>query len=372
MTKIYCDEQTTVRAHCNGEVVFGNLDCSTAKVTLLTKSGSISGRYAMGMIGDATSGLIFGGRSGNSLYSDFVRYEVSGTTITLTTLAATVRPWSQGIEWLSSLMGRSHLVMVGSPTSGVIVGGREMLTGHEQNTQGVYEYTVSGGNVAVQITRGLASGAPAVWGGVGGFLTYGGLAYDDTGHHSLPWHFRLYTTHMLDPPNPGGATYTYHPPVDSEGSEIPVKHNSVVQNDSSRASMSYVGNSNAGLIFGGMPPTNRAMSFVRSGQSVSASILPRSGVNITPRWGAGMVGDVSAGTIFGGDSINSGGGDLSDFNCYVTSATGIAYTTLSKTGATIDARREMGMVGRIDKFLIFGGIHSTRGAFNDFYLVEVT
>ena len=103
--------------------------------TLLAKTGTISARSDMGMVGDADSGLIFGGRGSSGDLNDFVKYEVSSGTVTLTTLTKAG----------ATIAARSGMGMVGSETSGIIFGG---LSGSSYLSD-FYKYEVSGGTVTI-------------------------------------------------------------------------------------------------------------------------------------------------------------------------------------------------------------------------------
>ena len=96
----------------------------------------------MGMVGDATSGVIFGGYSGNYL-NDFYTYAVSGDTVTLTALT------SAG----ASISARGAMGMVGDVASGIIFGGIDNNGGYHND---LYSYSVSGG--AVTLTNHTIAG----------------------------------------------------------------------------------------------------------------------------------------------------------------------------------------------------------------------
>ena len=103
----------------------------TVTLTALTRAGaSISGRRSMGMVGTATSGIIFGGRSIPDL-NDFYSYSVSGGTVTLTALTRAG----------ASISTRSSMGMVGTATSGIIFGGWSGTTRFND----FYSYSASGG-----------------------------------------------------------------------------------------------------------------------------------------------------------------------------------------------------------------------------------
>ena len=80
----------------------------------LTLSGTRPpARRQPGMVGTATSGIIFGGRSSSSArYGDAYSYSVSGNTITITPLTV-----------VGTISARSSFVMLGSGTGGIVFSG---------------------------------------------------------------------------------------------------------------------------------------------------------------------------------------------------------------------------------------------------------
>ena len=104
-------------------------------LTALTSAGaSISARAYMGMVGTATSGIIFGGRSATYL-NDFYSYSASGGTVTLTALTRAG----------ASISTRFRMGMVGTATSGIIFGGYDGTT----RLNDFYSYSASGGTVTL-------------------------------------------------------------------------------------------------------------------------------------------------------------------------------------------------------------------------------
>ena len=110
--------------------------------TLTAAGDAITARHGVGMVGNALSGLIFGGNSG-SITNDFYKYEVAQNTITLTKLTAT-----------GATEARNQMGMVGNVNSGVIFGG-EVGGGYSND---FIKYEVSGNNVTM--TRLANTGSP--------------------------------------------------------------------------------------------------------------------------------------------------------------------------------------------------------------------
>lgn len=116
----------------------------TITFTVLTKAGAaITNRYGVSMVGDATSGLFFGGRTGNGDRSDFYRYSIAGSTITLTLL-------TKSGNSPPSMYGAS---IVGDKTSGIIFYGQAGST----QQSGVFRYVAT--DTAVNIRSVTKSGS---------------------------------------------------------------------------------------------------------------------------------------------------------------------------------------------------------------------
>ncbi len=139
-----------------------------------------------------------------------------------------------------------------------------------------------------------------------------------------------------------------------------------------RADMGMVGDGNSGLIFGGLGGvrTERLGGFVRyvvASDSVTLTVVPTTGSDITVRRGMGMVGTDTAGLIYGGD-----GTDTNNFFQYVyrSATSDIALLKLPHTGAITD-RNDMGMVGSRTQGMIFGG-YANGVPSNDFWFYTVS
>ena len=101
----------------------------------MTTVGSIQLRRLAGMVGDATTGLIFGGLSGSTHLNDFKKYEVSGNNVTVTNLTV-----------IGSISTRFQHGMAGDAISGVIMAGNASGGFSRSDFK---KYEVIGNNVTV-------------------------------------------------------------------------------------------------------------------------------------------------------------------------------------------------------------------------------
>lgn len=141
---------------------------SSVTLTSLTFAGDTNvPRRQMGMSGNATAGLIFGGYSTTRL-NDFVRYTVSGNTVTLTNL-------TQMGDTISVRNALSMMSIDGDGVRGLIFGGN--MNGVRQND--FYYYRVDGNNVHVSnLTKTGSIGARQLANMVGdmtGGIVFGGI-----------------------------------------------------------------------------------------------------------------------------------------------------------------------------------------------------
>jgi len=120
-----------------------NVANRTVTTTALTVTGSISARELMGMVGDATAGLIVGGYDGTNRLSDFHRYTATATAVTLTSLKV-----------VGGFTARSEMSIVGTATAGVIFGGNDGTT----NLDDFYSYTVDTATDTVTLTQLVKTG----------------------------------------------------------------------------------------------------------------------------------------------------------------------------------------------------------------------
>ena len=292
----------------------------------LTKSGSISARRSMGMVGTATSGIIFGG-VGN--LNDFYSYSVSGGTVTLTALTRAG----------ASISGRSSMGMAGTATSGIIFGGHTSARFND-----FYSYSVSGGTVTLTaLTRAGAS--------ISGRHSMGMVGTATSGIIFGGWSSTRLNDFYSYSVSGGTVTLTA---LTRAGASI-----------SGRLDMGMVGTATSGIIFGGWGGTitylNDFYSYSVSGGTVTLTALTRAGASISGRLDMGMVGTATSGIIFGGQST----APFNDFYSYSVSGGTVTLTAPTRAGASIPARHSMGMVGTATSGIIFGGRSSAN--LNDFY-----
>ena len=295
----------------------GSTDVTLAS---LTKSGSISTRYGMGMVGTPTSGIIFGGTAGATRLNDFYSYSVSGGTVTLTALTRAG----------ASISARFSMGMVGTATSGIIFGGTAGSTTYFND---FYSYSVSGGTVTLTaLTRsGVSISGRSAMGMVGtatSGIIFGGRTrtrFNDFYSYSV-----------------SGGTVTLTA-LTRAGASI-----------SARQNMGMVGDTTSGIIFGGYsaPNLNDFYSYSVAGSTITLTALTRAGASISARFGMGKVGTPTSGIIFGGYSTTI----LNDFYSYSASGGTVTLTAPTRAGASISARAYMGMVGTAASGIIFGGV----------------
>ena len=199
-------------------VVSGN----TVTVTQLSLSGSISPRYGHAMVGNATTGIIFGGTSddgsGHFLTSnDFFRYTVSGANVSVTRLTVT-----------GTIPRRINPGMVGDATTGLVMGGRTNTSPFDTNM--VHRYVVSGNNVTVTAMT-LAGSVPAA----GRNPRFSGTA----------------TTGILFGPRPGAQTVSSFHRYDVEGTTITFTSMSHSGTFTPRRTTTMTGDGNTVVMFGG-------------------------------------------------------------------------------------------------------------------------
>ncbi len=325
---------------------------STITLTSLTKIGTISGRVGFGIVGNASRGLIFGGWNNSGHLGDFIRYSVSGSNVTLTnlTISGTISPLY-------------YMGMTGTDTVGVIFGGsssgKSTFTDFRFPVENkFYRYAVSG-NV-VTITQVLNSGdivSPrshlSMVGDSHTGIIYGG--WNGTTFQRLggPFRYNLRDISIIIP-SQNRATVTN---LSSSGTQ-----------PSPNAQLSMAGTSTDSLMFGGSTSnTNFRNDFYRlviTSNTVNFTRLNVSG-SIAGRSYPAMVGDSTNGVIFGGRDANA---VFSDFNTFTRSGSALTVTPFAQT--TIPARHNCGMVGDATTGIIYGGTSLTTGiagVFNDFY-----
>ena len=307
-------------------------------LTNLAITGSIGARSNMGMAGDATSGIIFGGRNQTIRFNDFKKYEVSGNGVTVTNLTVT-----------GSIGARSSLGMVGDVTSGIIFGG------WDGNSLGDFKkYEVSGNGVTVTnltVTGTIRSRySPGMVGNATSGIIFGGTHYDSGNDDDIALN----------------DFYKY----EVSGNTVTVTSLTVTGTINVRSDIGMVGDTTSGVIFGGYNANNGVYyddfkKYEVSGNTVTVTNLDVTGDNIRPRYWPGMVGDTTSGVIFGGYDANFRVSQ-NDFYRYEISGNSVNVTSITPTGSSISARTRIGMVGNATSGIIFGGrVWPTH--FGDFY-----
>ena len=313
-------------------------------ITRLSVTGSISARYNVGMVGNDTSGIIFGGTETN----DFYKYEVSGNAITVTRLSVT-----------GSISARYNMGMVGNDTSGIIFGGYyyDGNTDHDNYYNDFYKYEVSGN--AITVTR------LSVTGSIPARDSMGMVGNDTSGI--------IFGGNYYDTDNDDDTYYNDFYKYEVSGNAITVTRLSLTGSIPARYNMGMVGNNTSGIIFGGTTSNRRTNDFYKyevSGNAITVTRLSVTGfAPFLSRMG--MVGNDTSGIIFGGFGVlstNNAGSSifLNNFYKYEVSGNTVTVTNLTFTGS-ISARYGMGMVGNNTSGIIFGGVGVGNRATNDFY-----
>ena len=295
-------------------------------ITKLTLSGSITARFGLGMVGDASSGLIHGGY-GTSHLNDWKKYQVSGSTVTVTNLTVS-----------GSSIGTNGTVLLGDASSGLF------LTKSLNSARFMRKYEVAGNTVTLTNLTGNTSFTSSTGNSIVGDASSGIIF--------------------------GGTFFVKY---EVSGNNISFTNLTLSGSISNRGFAGMAGDASSGIIFGGQAgPYSYLNDFKKyevSGNTVTVTNLNLSG-SITARTKMGMVGDASSGIIFGGQSGRS---SLSnDFKKYEVSGNTVTVTNLNLSGS-ITARSTMGMVGDNSSGIIFGGDISTNdNPSNDFYKYETT
>ena len=340
-TKAYCGTNEIVRGYCGEDLFFGWFEPTqtTATVTSLSRSGSISTRLGQAMAGSITNGIIFGGFGGAGELRDFYRYSVASNAATVTNLSVT-----------GSIAPSRYVGIVGDATSGAIFGGYNGSI----NLGNFYKYSVASNRVTVTAfaqTTISPRHAPSMVGNLASGLIFGGKGT------SLFNDFYRYTT---------GSNSVSITTLTLAGDTI-----------APRNGAGMVGDTTSGIIFGGSaelstPGTDGAnndfFKYVVDSDTVTITKLTKVGDSIPARNYMGMTGDVNSGLIFSG---YSGTAYLSDRLFYLVTGDNIYVKLLTNAGASITSRNAFGMVGDATTALVFGG-NSSSGVLNDFKRIEVT
>ena len=287
-------------------IIYGGLDSSTnfykyevsgdnVTLTLLTKTGTITTTHQFTMVGDVNSGLIYGGNTGESgasttTINDFYKYEVSGNNITITTLT------------LSGDLHRRYIhTMVGDVNSGLIYGGRY---GSTRAYSDWFRYEVSGNTVTTTTltpTPRIYRRGHSMVGDVNSGLIFGGAYTTDTVLNS----FYRY--------NISGNNVTL--------TALTVRGTAI----RARRFAKMVGNVNSGLIFGGITSdfsssgdmaTNDIYKFVVSGNTITLSVITTIGDALSLDGQGPLTGDINSGIFITSSNVYrySGGREASSRN----------------------------------------------------------
>ena len=314
----FCGDHDITDVLCDETVICGDKRCY--RVTDLTKVGSTAGRTRMAWLGDATSGIMFGGLSRNVRGTGgWYTYTVTDTTITFTQLSVRSTWAGHPNNTPPAIPTASEGgILSGTKTSGFFYA---FATGLASDPFGWHQwrYTISGGTVSLTplYVHNVGIRTPASWSqqhlqhvndvqgrgtANGGFLPL--ISPHDINHpyvtnwafytmyvpqRAVSWVTRRGTLASRDvTPGAGDLEVNY---VTPEGDTVP-----------SRGRYGMVGDTTSGLIFGGDGEPNLRNDFITyivSGHNVKLKVLNNRGY-IPPMHGMGMVGDKNAGLIFGG------------------------------------------------------------------------
>ena len=324
-----------------------NVTNNNVAITALTKSGAITPRSGFGIIGDASSGIIFGGYDGTTIRNDFFSYSVSGSIVTLTPITLTG----------DTIRTRYFFGIAGTSQNGIIFGGSPMQGTYLND---FYGYSISGDTatitdlleagdyIAARTHLGMAGNATAgaIYGGWDGSNRLNGLFNYSTRRVPLSLAPQIMAT--VSSPSVSG---TQPPALDQ---------------------LSMAGTVTNWLLFGGRSSgTGFSDTFYLGNVTGStANFLRLTTVgSIAARFSTAMTGDTSNGVIFGGQGS---GGALSDFNIYSVSGNNVTVTPYAQT--VISARKGVGIVGDATTGIIYGGVNDATSpavALNDFYRYSV-
>ena len=347
--RLYCGTQSIGQVYCGETLAYGTEptnDPTSVALTNLTISGTTpAGRHGAGMIGDETAGLIYGGNISGTITNQWYLYSVSGNTVTVTQLTQS-----------GTMAARQFMCVRGSTTEGIVFSGQ--TSGGYVNE--FFRYVIASGTVTVSpLTISGYTAIPArrfcnmVGDGDNG-LIFGG----NTSSGALN-EFALYSR--------SGSTVTTTS-LTLSGTVV------------GRYQSGMAGTSTEGIIFGGwtLPGgtatrSNTFYKYTRSGNTVTAVELTKTGATIAARAGVNMAGDATRGIIFGG---NVGGSTprVDDFYYYKVDGNNVNLTLLTETGYEISGRQVASissMAGDIENGMIFGGRTAT-GWSNEFVTYAAT
>ena len=288
----------------------------TVTITSLTRTGStISARSSASAVGTAIAGLLYGGYTGSVNLTDFYRYAVSGSGVTLTALTRTGATPADG-------------TMLGTPTAGIIF---------NNVSDSFWRYSVSGNTVTITAMTKAGATTLGSYGVIAGNSTSGIIVTSD-----MPSRFWRYSV---------------------SGNTVTVTRLTVSGTLSNRETPTLRGSATAGIILGGsdfrsFENLNDAYSYSVAGNTITITSLTVSG---TATLSGRILGTSTNGIIFG-----DGGFSNNTFVRYSIAGATITFTALTSSG-TISARQNPLMVGTPESWLMFGGWTGASVLTNDFH-----
>ena len=314
-----------------GDMIAYTFDRATLTITLttLTLAGvSLTARQEFGFVGNARAAIIFGGRAGSYGYqvtNDFKQIKVSSTTATVSNLSV----------WGTAPSRRDAMLMIGSSRTSSIFGGRLGTPAYDNffvDTSGTSAIVIPLFNSQ---SLYLPSGRSAGYGDSGGYYMYGGN--DLRTNRLRKWHddfWGVYISNIVYP--------SYGTPAST-----PV---------GVRRIHAMAGTAVSGVIYGGYNNTADLSDFWRytvSGETTTTVQLSHSGSSLGARAAMRMLGSATAGIIHGGS-----GQRIGDIHSFTVSGNNITTTALTLAGDDLPDRSFFGMVGTTSLFLIYGGYTS--------------
>ena len=262
---------------------FYKYDVSDNIITIITLSFQGSYRpstiYLGGIVGNSTSGILFGGYSRlasvNTPKKDFIKYTIDDDNVTLSEVTA-------GGDTIPNLYGMG---MVGTETAGLIFGGAENATTYHSD---FYRYALSGSNVTItKLTKAGASITdryrPAMTGTATTGIIYGGQASPSLNPRPILNDFYRYSV------SSNTVTLT---DLTATGDTIV---GTDTQNTADQGYAKILGDATTGIIF---KETNEIYAYKVTANNIAISLITKSEVSY--RRGLGFVGTGTKGLIFGG------------------------------------------------------------------------
>ena len=300
----------------------------------LSNAGSPQVRNNMAMVGDVSEGLIVGGDSGTRHLNDFVKYTITGESVS-----------EQDLTIDAAIDIRTGHSMVGSVARGIVFGGISGAT----LLSDFIRYVVTGSDVATtELSKSGSIAGRQLAGMVGDHA--GGLIY---GGYNGSANFNDFVRYS----------------VLSDQVTLTTLASTVPGEFSARRGMLMVGDAVSGLIGCGLSSSilNDFCKYVVSGNNVAVTALTKTG-SLPARALAGIMGTKTNGVIFGGENATTKLNDFIEYSADLSANT-IAFKPFLKAGS-ISARAAFGKVGSRDSGVIFGGQDTaTRG---DFFRIDHT